>query len=143
MSYVAIKAELKTILDDTGIFTGEVLTRGESAEGYAFGASPSAMVFPTGHENDYLTTDDNLRTFMFNIVILRHTHASKYQTEQDALEANVDTVMDAIDTNQYLNDVVLTTIPVGATFGTIGNASDQMVLAAVIVVKSKKDKSLV
>lgn len=92
MSWQTLRPQLKTILDNSGLFVETSGTPKISFTGY-----PAAYVVQSDNEGDYETTKDNVRVYAFIIRIFYSTKSVGVDTALQRLEQTVDSIIDAID----------------------------------------------
>lgn len=92
MSWQTLRPQLKTLLDNTGVFQEVSATPKINFSGY-----PAAYVAPSDNEGDYDNTTENKRTYAFLMRIFYSSKSIGVATALTRLEQIVDTVIDAID----------------------------------------------
>jgi hypothetical protein len=104
MSFVTIKAEIKTILE--GIADIQEVFNFDKG---TFGGYPAAVVFPSENSADYETTIQNRRQFVFTIRLhqsMEKTGASDHEKADRILSEVTDQVLDEFDKKFTLNGAV-------------------------------------
>lgn len=96
MSWVTLRPQLKTLLDNTGLFQETSAFPKSDFTGY-----PAAYVVQSDNEGDYNTTTENARIYAFIIRCFYSTKSIGVPTALGRLEAIVDSVIDAIDTDSF------------------------------------------
>lgn len=109
----SILQKLKTLITATNNFT-----QVETYEIEQFSGSPVAIIVPSANENDYHSTNENVRVYAFTIVLYVNRSVTsagkKVEVEADRIMRNlIDSVIDTLDKNYLLSGVVN---PPGYTF---------------------------
>lgn len=92
MSWNIIRGQIKSLLDDQSDI--QEVTGNPKMK---FAGYPAAYVIPSESEADYETTNENIRTYAFNIRLFYETKKTGIGDALDKLEGIVDTVLDAFD----------------------------------------------
>lgn len=142
MSWQTLRPQLKTLLDNSGLFVETSATPKLSFTGY-----PAAYVVQSDNEADYETTKDNKRTYAFVIRIFYSTKSIGVATALERLEQTVDTIIDSIDQDSLkssTNRVVGISMPskytwltTYATPSVFGEVEGQELVSAELKVKIK------
>lgn len=113
MSFVTLKAQVKTILENTDKFSEVVAYPKLNFVGY-----PSATITPAENESIYHTTDENQRIYAFAVRCFYETKDGGVENAIDALADLVDDVIDAFDQDSLKSSdrVVGKNLPSGYTY---------------------------
>lgn len=98
MSFTTMRPEVKTKLD--GITE---LATVYDYHAFNFSGFPAATFEPSGHEADFITVDDNVRTYGFEVIIWQEIEKVGRDEAVRILAAAVDAVVTAFDGDYNLN----------------------------------------
>lgn len=96
MSWATLRPQLKTLLDNTGLFQETSAFPKLEFNGY-----PAAYVVQSDNESDYNTTTENSRIYAFIMRMFYSTKSIGVATALQRLEVIVDSVIDAIDSDSF------------------------------------------
>lgn len=114
MSFQTLRPQLKTLLDNTGLFVEVSGTPKLDFSGY-----PAVYVVQSDNSSDYDTTTENERNYAFVIRIFYSTKSLGVASALSRLEQTVDAVLDAIDKDSIKpvgTRVVGVSMPTGYTW---------------------------
>lgn len=92
MSWVVIRPQIKTLLDNSGLFQETSGTPKLNFTGY-----PAAYVVQSDNESDYDNTTENIRTYSFIVRMFYSTKSIGVDTAIERLESIVDSIIDDLD----------------------------------------------
>ncbi len=114
MSWQTLRPQIKTLLDNSGLFQETSAFPKIKFSGY-----PAAYVVQSDSEGDYETTNENERIYAFLIRIFYSTKNQTVATALERLEKIVDAIIDDIDQDSYKdanNRVIGVDMPTGYTW---------------------------
>lgn len=104
------------------------------------GTTPIAVVAPTNSESQYLSFQDNQRSYNFDIWIVHISSGLPTLAAQDLVESVIDSVMDLFDSNDHNtlggNVAFIDAIPSG--FDQVALGDSKVALMARVVLKCNK-----
>ena len=92
MSWKVLRPQIKSVLDEI-----TTLQEVSQAPKIKFDGYPAAHIVPSENSNDYETTKENIRTYVFTVRLFYETKATTIENAMLGLEEVVDSVIDAFD----------------------------------------------
>ncbi len=143
MSFVAIKAEIKTLVEGvSGI--NEVYDYGINPFRAEIAAYPVAVVLPKSNDNLMDSFNANITTYNFEVWILNKVEAVDEEAGQEAVEAIIDDLIDLFDDkdNCDLNGSCTWVTPTTGEFVRSGISNSEVAIFASIVLKCNKHRDI-
>lgn len=102
MAYKTLRDNLNTILTElTG--SGQPLHQVVNHPTFDFGGYPSAFIAPSGNENDYETTNENMRVYAFKVWLFEEFNDQTLAQAYDSLLTAIDAILNKIDEQESPN----------------------------------------
>jgi hypothetical protein len=101
---------------------------------------PAAMIIPASGENSRATTGENRREYVFSVRLLYERKSRGSAATETAMQAAVDSLVNAFDNDEYLSGNVQKIEPVDWQFGYINREKEFRI--AELTVRVTKDFSL-
>lgn len=96
MAFKALRDNLETILTElTG--SGQLLHQVVDHPTFVFDGYPSCFIAPSGNENDYATTNENMRVYGFKIWLFESFDQKPLAEAYDSLLIATDAILNKID----------------------------------------------
>ena len=135
MSFDSISTAIGTVLATISQLEATAIYNYHTADLDGF---PAVTFEPSSHENVFYTNDDNLRSYVFDIIIYQEFNTINRQTAVDHLRECVDAVITAFDAAYNLSGAVDFCLPIPSSWGEITDAGGNVLYASMSLVCKKE-----
>lgn len=133
MTFVALSTAIKTKLEAVTALKKVYDYHTSNLDGF-----PAASFEPSSHENAFYTNDDNLRSYVFDIIIYQEFNTVTRSVAIGYLKAAVDAVITAFDADYNLSGACDFCMPIPSNFGEITDAGGNVLYAQMSLVCKKE-----